>query len=162
MRVISVDPGIMTGYCYAKFEDGIVQYHPFQIVEDVDDFWRRLAFFKPRYVVIEDFEFRRGKRAAGGLELFPVQMIGVARLYTMVARHQSAIFVQKAAQGKSYYTNEVLKQNDLYERGIPHAMDASRHLLQWAFFGAGFKYVKGKTTKEIATIVEPEIVLADE
>ena len=162
MRVISVDPGIHTGYCYAKFENGIVKYHPFQIVEDVDDFWRRLAFFKPRYIIIEDFEFRRGKRSAGGLELFPVEMKGVARLYSMVAKHQCAAFIQRAAQGKSYYTNEVLKQNELYIRGIPHAMDASRHLLQWTFFGAGFKYVKGKTTQEIAIIVEPEQVLKDE
>jgi hypothetical protein len=158
VKVIAVDPGIMTGYCYAKIEDGKLTYHPFQITDDVDDFWRRLGSFEPHYIVIEDFEFRRGKRSAGGLELFPVQMVGVARLYSAIAPHQCAAFVQKAAQGKSYYTNAVLQQNKLYVRGIPHAMDASRHLLHWYTFGHGNKYAGSKTTVDSVSIVDRHIL----
>lgn len=150
MKVIAVDPGMMTGYCYAKLEDKKLNYYPFQFVDDVDDLWERLKKFKPRYIIIEDLEVRRG---VAGLKLFPMQLIGVSRLYSLVANHQCACLVQKAAQGKSYYTNEVLKKLELYQRGMPHAMDASRHLLQWCMFGQGNQYIGSKSTEEFATIL---------
>jgi hypothetical protein len=150
MKVLSIDPGMMTGYCYALLEKEQLLYYPFQVVDDVDDAWRRYKEFRPRYIIIEDFEFRRGKRSAGGLNLFPVQMIGVARLYSMLAPHQCAAVVQKAAQGKAYYSNKVLQKTGLYKRGVPHAMDASRHLLQWCMFGGGNQYIGAKRTEEFA------------
>lgn len=153
MRVISIDPGIMTGYCYAEIESQQLRYFPFQIVDEVDDLWRRLKEFGPRYIIIEDFEFRRGKRSAGGLELFPVQMIGVSRLYSLIANPNCACFVQKAAQGKAYYTDPVLKQLGLHKRGIPHGIDASRHLLQWYTFGAGYQFAGSKKTEECVTLL---------
>ena len=152
--VISIDPGIMTGYCYGELEDKLLRYYPFQSTDQVDDMWRRFRELKPRFIIIEDFEFRRGKRSAGGLELFPVQLLGVANLYGLLADHQCAVFVQKAAQGKAYYTNPILQQLGLYKRGIPHAMDASRHLLQWFTFGAGYKYAGNKRTEECVEILE--------
>ena len=141
MKIMSVDPGVTSGYCLAYLEASRCRYHPFQMVDDVDDFWRRLIDFEPRHLIIEDFEFRRGKYAAGGLNLFPKEMIGVARLYSSVAKHQVGLYIQKAAQGKAYYSDKILKTKQLYLRGIPHAMDASRHLLQWLTFGPGFEHL---------------------
>ena len=145
IKVIAIDPGVETGFCYAKIsDDGRMAYYPFQSVDDVDDLWRRLDEFKPRHLIIEDFEFRGGNWAKKtGLNLFPVQAIGVARLYGLT-QGQVAVHIQKAAQGKSYYTDAVLKRIDCYVRARPHAMDATRHLLQWFTFGAGFQYNGGQ------------------
>src|SRR5438876_810462 len=135
MNIIAIDPGIHTGYCYARItEDGKAELYPFEITDEVDDLWRRLVDFKPRHIIIESFEFRQ-LRQHSKIELFPVQLIGVARLYTLIGPAETAIFVQNPAQGKSYYTDSVLKQNNLYKRGVRHGMDATRHMLQWLTFG---------------------------
>jgi hypothetical protein len=139
MRVIAIDPGVMTGYVYADVEDGKAQCFPFQMTDDVDDLYRRLVDFKPRYIVMEDFEFR--SRASTGLNLFPVQLIGVARLYEIMSLDQVAVYLQKPSYGKSYYTDPTLKAKKLYKRGVPHGMDALRHLLQWLTFGAGNRFI---------------------
>lgn len=139
MRVIAVDPGRCTGYCYAAFSEGELYFYPFQSVDDVDDLWDRFRLFKPSHIVMEDFEFRGGARR--GLDLFPVQLIGVARLWN--AYHPGGFYLQKASIGKSYYSDLTLKQLGLYKRGDEHGRDASRHLLQWATFGPGYKYQNG-------------------
>jgi hypothetical protein len=155
VKIISIDPGVMTGYCYATLDEKehVLKYHPFQIVDDVDDMWRRLHYFSPRFIIIEDFEFRRGKQATGGLVLFPVQMIGVARLFELVAP-KCTTFLQKAAQGKAYYSDKTLKHLGLYKRGLPHAMDASRHLLQWCMFGYGNQFIGSSSTEDFASFEE--------
>jgi hypothetical protein len=152
MKIISIDPGVMTGYCYAELIGNKLEYYPFQMVDEVDDLWRRLKEFKPDYAIIEDFEFRGGKRATSGLNLFSVQLIGVTRLYGELTN--ARVFIQKAAQGKSYYTDPVLKQIGLHKRGIPHAMDASRHLLQWCMFGFGNQFIDKQSTDDFATILD--------
>jgi hypothetical protein len=154
-RVLSVDPGVTTGYCYGNVEGGKLTYYPFQIVDDVDDLWARLQKFDPKYIVIEDFEFRGGARK--GLNIFPVQLIGVARLYSLHPKTDCALFVQKAATGKGYYTDAILKQRGLYKRGLPHGMDASRHLLQWFTFGFGHKF-QGQD-QDFATLVPHEFFI---
>lgn len=140
---MSVDPGITTGFCYAKLEKkgDILEYWPFQFQDSVVDFWERLHRVKPDYIIIEDFEFRKGAR--GGLELFPVKLIGLVELYCYTD-NRPKLFIQKASTGKAYYTDQTLKQLNLYVRGKPHAMDASRHLLQWFTFGFGFQFNNGE------------------
>lgn len=142
IKVIAIDPGVTTGYCYAQVEPKKkMQYHPFQALDDVESFWNRLEEFDPDYIVMEDFEYRNKSRH--GLNLFPVQLIGVAHLYEskrQASGSSVAIYMQKASQGKSYYKDSMLKAHGLYTRGIPHGMDASRHLLQWITFGAGYQF----------------------
>jgi hypothetical protein len=148
LNVIAIDPGVTTGYARGKISEGHLYYFPFQILDDVDDLWRRLVETNPRHIIIEDFEFRQGKQRTG-LNLFPIQLIGVARLYSLIGNLQCAVHIQKASFGKQYYSDNILKNYGFYKRGIPHAMDASRHLLQWFTFGAGYQYNSG--TKEFAT-----------
>jgi hypothetical protein len=136
-------------------DDGLLLYRAFQMTDEVDDLWRRLAAFKPRYIVMEDFEYRPRHRTNDKINLFPVELIGVARLYAlMVTDHQCAIYLQKASQGKGYYTDPVLKKLGLHKRGLPHAMDASRHLLHWFTFGAGYQYNKRPNTERFAMLAE--------
>jgi hypothetical protein len=159
MRILAIDPGVNTGYCYAAIRetDRRLLYHPFQATDDVDDFWRRLKNFKPKYLVMEDFDFRGGARK--GLNLFPVQLIGVARLYSLIAPvgqdGAARLFLQKPATGKAYYTDAALKALNLHKRGIPHGMDASRHLLQWSTFGYGYQFMT-EDKKDFAQIVPME------
>jgi len=159
MRIISIDPGVTTGYCYAELTNQPVKLKiaPFEMTDDVDDLWERLDRFKPGVIIIEDFEFRRGNYSGaggGGLNLFPVQLIGVARFYEIRASRTrtTRLFIQKAAQGKSYYTDATLKSMGLYKRGNGHARDALRHLLQWATFGFGNQFIGNQ--KDFAEFVD--------
>lgn len=138
IKVIAIDPGVTTGYAYGDIKEGNLKFHITQSRDEVWDLWDRLKKYTPDYVIIEDFEFRKGSQR-GGLNLFPQQMIGVTRLYSVLTKN-NRLFIQNAAQGKSYYTDNVLKQSNLYMRGIPHGTDASRHLLQWFTFGFGYQF----------------------
>jgi len=153
-KLLAIDPGVQTGYTYARItDDGYLGVLPFQAMDEVDDLWRRLFDFAPNIIVMEDFEVR-GKGVMG-LNLFPVQMIGVVRLYEFLEpTGKLQLFMQKAATGKSYYTDHMLKQHKVYRRGCPHGMDALRHLLQWATFGAGYQLVTPRTGGEVASLLE--------
>jgi hypothetical protein len=141
---MAIDPGIETGYCFAQLDDnGKVHYKPFQATDDVAELWDRLNNTKPRYIIMESFDFRNAPKRHTKVELFPRELIGVARLYSLVADHDCAIYLQSPSQGKGYYTDSVLKGKGLYKPAHPHAMDASRHLLQWLTFGAGYKLIEG-------------------
>jgi len=147
MKIIAIDPGVMTGYAYARITpEGDLEFFPFQMTDEVDDLWRRLFAFRPDRIIMEDFDFRGGhQRAKTGINYFPLQLIGVARLYELTEpTGKCALYLQKAAQGKAYFSDTVLKNTKLYKRGIPHGMDATRHLLQWATFGAGYQHFNGK------------------
>lgn len=157
MNILAVDPGVTTGYCFAELHnlnhstDIELKLRPVQHTDDVEEIWDRVEAFKPRYIICEDFEFRQRSRA--GLVLFSVQAIGVIRLYEQKATHQVAVTLQKAAQGKGYYTDAQLKRLELYKRGVAHGMDATRHLLHWITFGAGYSLIEGKQISDIARLV---------
>jgi hypothetical protein len=152
MKIISIDPGVETGYCYARItEDGQLRYWPHQGVDDVDELWRKLVNFEPRFIVMEDWEDRRGARATGGVNSFPVQLIGVARLYSLTANHQCAIYLQKPNEGLGgFYSHRMLKQLGLLIRGditkMPHGLSAMQHLLQWTAFKAGSQFINDRRT----------------
>lgn len=153
MKVISIDPGVETGYCYAEIDAGKLRFWPHQGVDDVDDFYRKLAKFEPRIIVMEDWEDRRGARAKGGVNSFPVQLIGVARLYSLTANHQVGMYLQRPSEGLGgFYSLTMLKQLDLYKRGLPHGMSATQHLMQWATFKAGSQYINDR--RDFATMLK--------
>jgi hypothetical protein len=140
LRIVSIDPGVTTGYTFGLLvPNERLDVYPHQLTHDVDDFWRHIKAFEPQHIVIERFEFRQGKQHAG-INLFPRELIGVARLYSLVAPPPVAIDLQTAAQGKSYFSDKTLKANGLYARGVPHAMDSLRHMMQWLTFGAGYQF----------------------
>lgn len=158
MRILAIDPGITTGYCLATTygrndTEMIIEITPKQNVDDVDDIWRQLEDLEPRYIICEDFEFRQ--KARTGLNLFPMQAIGVVRLYEQMASHQCAAVLQKAATGKAYYTNKQLKDLGVYKPGAAweHSMDATRHLLHWLTFGSGYQFIQGKRIEDLVKLV---------
>ena len=138
ISVISIDPGITTGYCRALVDNKGCAVRPYQAKNDVWQHWDELKAYHPDIIIIEDFEYRKGQR--DGLILFSVQLIGVTRLWAK--QNNATLYIQKAMEGKSHFSNELLKDRGVYKRGMPHAMDATRHLIHWFTFKAGYQYVK--------------------
>lgn len=153
MRILAIDPGVTSGFC--KLEAKVLT--PEQHMYDVDEVWDYIDAYTPDHIICEDFEFR-GK-ARTGLVLFSVQLIGVVRLYEIkrnAKRLPCTVFLQKAAQGKAYYTNKQLKDLKLYKPGAAweHSMDATRHLMHWLTFGPGYRFIEGKRVSELGLKLE--------
>lgn len=153
MKVLAIDPGGTTGYCEGQFVTHVgntntfidsfkeapsgILLKPYMMPDDCEELWDRLDQLRPDIVVMESFEYRNRSRA--GLDLTPVKLIGVAELYS--AKSGARLYMQTPSQGKTYYTDTLLKKYGFYKRGQPHAMDALRHMLQWLSFGAGYQYL---------------------
>ncbi len=142
MKVISLDPGITTGYAIGHIDAGVMYVRAGQEVWSHYELWNQLHLAEPNAMVCESFEYRNQSRK--GLVLFSLELIGIVNLFCSPSYRNPSVglFMQSAAKGKSYYSNNHLQQADVYTRGIPHGMDALRHLLHWYTFGAGFEYNK--------------------
>jgi hypothetical protein len=134
-EVLAIDPGGTTGLCYGikvgkKLrllpEQG--RYTPYQFMLLLEQ------LPTSTFVVCESFQFRKG--APSGLDLSSCYLIGVA----MACVDQNKLRFQTAAQGKGYWSNDKLKTVGAYVPAMPHAMDATRHLLHWYKFGFGSQF----------------------
>lgn len=153
VRAIAIDPGGTTGFCTAieapKNVPMSFLLKAFQLPDDCEDLWNRLADLKPDVIVCESFEYRQRSRA--GLDLTPVKLIGIVELYE--AKSGCKLYMQTAAKGKGYYTDVLLKKYDFYKRGLPHGMDALRHMLQWFTFGAGYQYLGSNKIENFVAVL---------
>jgi len=141
LKVLSLDPGETTGYALAvnAKEKLFLAYSEARF--DHQGFWdflRKIALHGTVHTVCEDFEFRRSKQK-DGLNLYPVELIGIVRLFCN-GNEWSPLWMQKAAQGKAYYDDNKLKSMEVYQKGCEHGRDATRHLLHWFTFGAGYQF----------------------
>lgn len=157
MKILAIDPGVTTGYCFAELRPTILRdielvITPEQHLDDVEDCWNRIEKFGPRYIICEDFEYRNKSRS--GLVLFSVQLIGIANLYAAKAQ-QCATILQTGATGKGYYTNKLLKDLGVFKPGDAwdHSMDATRHLLHWLTFREGYQFIQGKKMEDIVRLI---------
>lgn len=141
MRVLSVDPGIATGFAvaYERFNSGPdITVHYNQRTMSVPEYFDLLYKVAPKAIVIEDFEYRRGN-AKDSLVLYSVELIGVTKLYC--SKEDVPLYIQKASvQGKNsaYFSDDRLKEMGLYIPGLQHGRSAVKHLLHWFQFGAGY------------------------
>ena len=142
MKIVSLDPGVTTGYAVGHIEDGVMYVRAGQEVWSHNELWQELHLAKPDAIVCESFEYRN--KARSGLILYSVELIGIVHLFCSPSYQNPsvALYMQSAAKGKSYYSNTHLQTDNVYKRGIPHGMDALRHLLHWYTFSAGFQYNK--------------------
>lgn len=148
-KVISVDPGETSGYCYAVLKDQQLTYFPFEMVDDVHELYARLGKFQPDFIVIEKFLPRRGR---GAVNLFPVQLIGVARLYGYLS--DTRVFQQSPNIMGEYFSLTMMRRVGLYKRGLVHGMSASQHLLHWTMFGFGNQFIGKQQTEEFAILAD--------
>lgn len=138
MRVIALDPGGTTGYAIAVLDDPrSFGFCYAQKKFDEAGLSRLITQIHPHHIVCEDFEYRNKARA--GLDLTPVKLIGVVNYLCQIMRYE--LTMQKAAVGKGHFTDDRLKQLQVYQKGVPHGRDACRHLLHWLTFGKGHQYV---------------------
>ena len=144
-KILSLDPGVTTGYTLALVGDNKVRVHYDQAELTVSELYHSINMHDPDYLICEDFEYRPGK-ASPSLVLFSVQLIGICNLWQQETRTAPGtdrrLFIQKASTGKSYFDDVRLKENELYIEGLPHGRDSLRHFLQWLNFGWGYQLIE--------------------
>jgi hypothetical protein len=144
IKIVSLDPGITTGYASGVIEDGRLGAVSGQAKWKELDLFLQLEFSKPQIIIYERFDYRRGQDRA---ELFSRNLIGVINLWVQrreAAKSPIKVYEQMPHQViGQYYTDKVLKDSKMYKVGNPHANDAMRHLLHWFTFGAGYQYNTG-------------------
>lgn len=140
LKVLSIDPGITTGYVYVAIKDDWCYVAPLQAKHSPGDHYT-LLWHGPRVdqLISEDFEIRPNSPA--GLILFSCQLIGITAAYSEICK--VPLKMQKAGYGKSHFADaKQLKEAGVYKPGAAweHSMDAMRHFMQWYTFGPGYKY----------------------
>jgi hypothetical protein len=130
---LALDPGATVGW--AKYEDG-EGYASGEI--SCLDLWPfletyRLTRFKTvvplgMIVVYEKFD-----RRSTAVDLIAVECIGILKEW---ARQHRGVTLeeQSASMAKFFWSDEKLKALGLYRIGKPHACDAVRHILYYAYF----------------------------
>jgi len=68
--------------------------------------------------------------------------------------------MQKAAVGKSYWSDAKLKESKLYNESFHHGRDAARHLLHWLTFGYGYQFTKDPPSLELVDVtwIEDQVI----
>lgn len=134
MKLLAFDPGRTVGW--ATFQKPR-EYRSGQFPEDRTRVWLDAYHLLPGMtpidlLIVERFTYRSNLPKA---DLTPVEVIGVIKEWSR--QNHVDIVWQTPAQGKFYFTDDRLKEMELYRVGQPHANDATRHLLYYLGFGGG-------------------------
>jgi hypothetical protein len=142
MRILlSLDPGITTGYCLGRMNGDTCELAYNEAKLQPADLLLMLQDIEPEVIVYEDFQYRN--RSRDKLVLFSVQLIGIVEAYRVLAP-DCHVKKQTPAQGKGHYSDDALRRHGLYQKGGEgHGRDAARHLLQYMTFGAGWQLFNG-------------------
>lgn len=128
MIVMALDPGKTTGY--AVYHDEEIKSQGQCPTEMV---WDLLSNVAPEVIIYETFQHRR----IGNVDLTPVEVIGVLKEWAR--QHKAKLVLQSGQQAKHYWTNERVRELGAWVAAMPHAVDATRHLLYWVHFGRNKK-----------------------
>jgi len=120
VKVLALDPGVTTGIATLDSSDAV---HADQVKCDHRAFYDFLVGYDPDTIVFERFVYQRRDK----VELWPVEVIGVIRLYS--EQFEVPLFAQTPSQAKNLWTNDKLEKIGLWQTGMKHSMDAVRHLL---------------------------------
>jgi len=154
-RIIAFDPGGTTGIAMVTLMDNpepefgfdrpepftpqflVEQLGPMEHHVELEDFLAKYSEGVDRYfIVYESFEFRNTSRA--GTRLDSKEYIGTIK--TWAKRRGYPLFSQTPAQGKSFVSDQVLKDLNLYSKAFRHANDGMRHLIYFAVNNTKFKF----------------------
>ena len=141
MQYLTIDPGATVGW--AAFRPNSCHYSCGQIPHD--KVWTMLEQARWTYelegpIVVEKFLYRQGLPK---IDFRPVEVIGVIKEWARQTHWE--IVWQTPAEGKGFFKDEHLKNANLYRAGMPHAMDAVRHLL---YFRKAFHMLKKDSAPE--------------
>jgi hypothetical protein len=142
--VAAFDPGGTTGVAIARWQPddpdeqltslkqiGFFRYHLGPALHHLD-LWLLLCSSDFTDVVWESFEFRQHitkDYAKTGVELISREYIGVLKLFCEL--HQVRSHSRNVSSAKRFIDDAKIKQLGLWLPGMPHAMDATRHLLRY-------------------------------
>lgn len=137
MKVLALDPGGTTGFAEGIINDnGLMTIRTGQTKLAHYELFAQLTLVAPDKIIYETFKYRN--RARKGLELISAELIGVIQLYSH--QYSVEVFAQDPGEVMGHFTDKKLKQDGLYKKAHPHAMDALRHLLHWYTFKEGYQY----------------------
>lgn len=150
MIFLALDPGKRTGWCSGELQDGVLRLCPNEDNLSLSVVFKMLAEFVDvggEHVIYEDFLFAQSRDK---VDLTPVKVQGVIELYK--EWHEPYVQFHKqspSVQGdKAFYTDDRLKELGVYwAHGKGHARSATKHLLNWANFGAGGEYIDMRTVR---------------
>ncbi len=125
-EIVALDPGLTIGIAglvdgerYINNQLVPLEYpHPHEMVFDV------LSELNPKKIIYERFDFRAAKN---GAVLTGVEFIGVIEFFAQVKCIE--VLKMSASDGKAFWNDNKLRMMSLYQRGRPHANDATRILL---------------------------------
>lgn len=122
--IIAIDPGATTGF--ATLDIGIKSYQMelYKYPSPHATLYDHLSEVRPTKILYEAFLHRQGQL---GVQFTGIEYIGVILLWGQ--RNRVKCYPITPSQGKAFWTDEKLKTIELYKRGIPHGMDATRVLL---------------------------------
>jgi hypothetical protein len=129
MQVVGLDPGVTTGYAkydlttgfWSQIHLGPMDHHMWLYNMLYDD--------DPDVVVCERFNYQRRDKVI----LTSVEYIGVAKYYC--ATRETPYVAQNAGDAKRLWPEEKIKALGLWIASMPHAMDATRHVLYYVTIG---------------------------
>jgi hypothetical protein len=125
MQIVAIDPGTTTGIAtfgdttgrWGRWQHGPQPHHK--------KLWSDLAHNRPDTVVCETFIYQLRQKVI----LDSVEYIGVVKLF---CEQTHVRYVPQApAQGKGFWDDPKIRALGLWLPNMPHAMDATRHLLYY-------------------------------
>lgn len=138
-KILGLDPGGTTGYAYVNYTPGSTQLiDAGQFPSTFSSLDHLFGEYIPDIVVIESYKlypWKAKEQAWSGLQT--PRYIGAIEYVLWKLEHWIAF--QSAGQGKSFASNDKLREWGLYQTGEVHANDAVRHVCQYLIFGKNVK-----------------------
>lgn len=133
-KIISVDPGNTSGLAIAEvgLKGELLSIEQFEEKLSLAGMLHLLTGNMPDIIVYERFALYQHKSETMiNNEFYPVQLIGVIKMYGELYTNKVEMVVQTAAQGKAIWKDDKLKKFSLYHPNSKHCRDAVRHLLTY-------------------------------
>lgn len=139
INVFAIDPGVTTGWCFAKSAD-LRSANPAQEWDIASgqmngdeyqqsyDLWRLIKHVGECAVIIEDFVPQELNKARHFLS--PVRITNQLTMLLWVDKRKWLLQMPSLAKGT--ISDEYMRSINLWDKGQPHANDAMRHALLFA------------------------------
>jgi hypothetical protein len=114
---MAIDPGLTTGLAIATSAGWLIAE-----VGDLQDVWKVLWAYKPKVILFERFNPQELP-----VDLSALEVQGIVKLYQLMAKVHPAIWWQPR-DVKNLCSDDFLRANSLWVKGMGHGRDAIRHL----------------------------------